>query len=197
MTDTNRALLVVDVQNDFCEGGRLAVAGGAAVAAAISAHCARRAQRYRTVIASRDWHDPVGTNGGHVVGPGEQPDYVSLWPVHCVAGTAGAEYHPALDPSLVEHHVRKGQGAAAFSMFEGTTDDGTSVAELLRRHGVTAVDVVGIASDYCVLQTARGALAERLDVTVLRDLCAGVDEMTTHAAYDLLEREGARIAVSA
>jgi nicotinamidase/pyrazinamidase len=196
VTDTTRALLVVDVQNDFCEGGSLAVAGGADIAAMISAHMKAYADRYETVIASCDWHDPVGTNNGHFVGPDEEPNWVTLWPVHCVAGTAGADYHPALDASFIAHHVRKGQGQPAFSLFEGVTDDGSSATALLRRHGVTAVDVVGLASDYCVLQTARDALAEGLGVRVLRDLCAGVDVLTTDAAYYLLEHEGARVMVS-
>lgn len=192
-----RALLVVDVQNDFCEGGTLAVPGGAAVAAAISAHMNARANRYATVVASRDWHDPAGTNGGHFAGRGEQPDYISVWPVHCVAGAQGADYHPALDVTLIDHHVRKGQGAPAYSLFDGLTYEGSSVPDLLDRYDVTAVDVVGIASDYCVLQTARSAVAQGLGVVVFRDLCVGVDETTTAAAYHLLERAGALVAVSA
>jgi nicotinamidase/pyrazinamidase len=196
MPDHRRALLVVDVQNDFCEGGSLAVAGGSAVANAISAHMTSAGDAYNTVLASRDWHDPASTNDGHFAAAGEEPDYVTRWPVHCVADTVGADYHPALDVSRIEHHVRKGFGAAAFSLFEGTWDDGESAADLLRRHGVSAVDIVGIASDYCVLQTARGALAEGLDVTVLTDLCAGVDAGTTQAAYDSLRAAGAHVVVA-
>src|SRR4051794_31984139 len=104
-----RALLVIDVQNDFTEGGALGVAGGAAVAEGISGYLAGSTDVYDVVIASRDWHDGEGDNGGHFATTAP-PDFVDTWPPHCVAGTAGAEYHPALDTSLIDVHVRKGQG---------------------------------------------------------------------------------------
>ena len=105
----NTALIVVDVQNDFCEGGSLAVAGGAAVAARISDHLRRHGDRYDTVVATRDWHAPLhDTNDGHFAAPGDEPDYVTTWPVHCVAGTPGADYHPALELPERTVHVVKG-----------------------------------------------------------------------------------------
>lgn len=112
----SRALLIVDVQNDFTEDGALAVAGGDAVAAAVTEFLALHAADYEVIIASRDWHDADGDNGGHFA---EDPDYVDSWPVHCVAGTDGAEYDPLFETAAVTHHVRKGQGEPAYSMFEG------------------------------------------------------------------------------
>jgi nicotinamidase/pyrazinamidase len=190
MADHTRALLVVDVQNDFCEGGSLAVAGGAAVAAAITEHLRARRGDYALVVASRDWHDADSDNGGHFA---VEPDYAATWPAHCVAGTAGADYHPALDASLVDVHVRKGGGRPAYSAFEGHDESGRSTADILREARVGALDVVGIATDYCVLQSALGAIEAGLDVTVLRRLCAGVAAATSEQAIETLERAGARI----
>jgi nicotinamidase/pyrazinamidase len=192
-----RALLIVDVQNDFCEGGSLPVTGGARVAADVTAYLREARDRYDAVIASRDWHDPAGTNAGHFAPAGAAPDFVETWPVHCVAGTRGAEYHDALDRSAIDHHVRKGQGRPAYSAFEGVDPDGMPLPELLHGLGVTDVDVVGIASDYCVLQTARSALDAGLRVTVLEDLCAGVAPETTEAAYDDLRSRGADVTTRA
>jgi nicotinamidase/pyrazinamidase len=188
-----RALLIVDVQNDFCEGGSLPVTGGARVAADVTSYVRAARDRYATVIASRDWHDPEGTNAGHFAPAGAAPDFVDTWPVHCVAGTRGAEYHGALERSAIDHHIRKGQGRPAYSMFEGVDRDGTPLPELLSRLGVDEVDVVGIASDYCVLQTARSALDAGLRVRVLEDLCAGVAPETTEAAYGDLRARGADV----
>src|SRR5690606_23641158 len=112
----SRALLIVDVQNDFTEGGALAVTGGDAVASAVSEFLAAHAAEYDVIVASRDWHDADGDNGGHFA---DQPDFRGTWPVHCVAGTPGAEYDPLLATDAVTHHVRKGQGMPAYSMFEG------------------------------------------------------------------------------
>jgi nicotinamidase/pyrazinamidase len=190
MANPTRALLVVDVQNDFCEGGSLAVDGGAAVAAAITEHLRARRGDYALVVASRDWHDADGDNGGHFA---VEPDYAATWPAHCVAGTAGADYHPALDPSLIDVHVRKGAGRPAYSAFEGRDESGRSTADILRDARVGALDVVGIATDYCVLQSALGAIEAGLDVTVLPRLCAGVAEATSEQAIETLERAGATI----
>ena len=190
----SRALLVVDVQRDFCEGGSLAVAGGAAVAAAISAFAP--SMGYAAVIASRDWHLPDRDNGGHFAWGADDPDYVSTWPVHCVADTPGAAYHDGLDLAMVTDHVRKGQGEPAYSMFQGVDDDGTPMPDLLSRKGISSVDVVGIASDYCCLATAMAALSAGLEVRVLTDLQAGVDPEGTKAAYDKLARMGATVTTS-
>ena len=189
-----RALLIVDVQNDFTEGGALAVTGGDALAAGVSAYLAAHPGAYPTVIASRDWHDAEGDNGGHF---SAEPDYVDTWPVHCVAGTTGAEYDPLLDTEAVTDHVRKGQGRPAYSMFEGTADDGSTVAEILSRRGVLDVDVVGIATDHCVRASALDAIAHGVDVRILTDLVAGVAEGPSAAALAELAHAGAELIDSA
>ncbi|GAA3459425.1 isochorismatase family protein [Saccharothrix longispora] len=178
----SKALVVVDVQNDFCEGGSLAVAGGAAVAAAISAHIASGS--YDHVVATRDYHvDP----GDHF---SETPDFVDSWPVHCVAGTAGASFHPELDVTAVEAVFSKGAYAAAYSGFEGTAGGGESLVDWLRARDVTEVDVVGIATDHCVRATAMDAAAAGFGTTVLLDLTAGVARPTVDSALARLGEAG-------
>ncbi len=114
----SRALFIIDVQNDFTEGGALGVTGGAEVAARVTRYLEAHAGEYRAIFASRDWHDPDNDNGGHFARDAE-PDFVHTWPVHCVAGTTGADYHPALKTGKVTYHIRKGQGVPAYSIFEG------------------------------------------------------------------------------
>ena len=126
-----RALIVADVQNDFCEGGSLAVPGGAFVARSISKLLATSAGEYAHVVASQDHHiDP----GHHF---SDHPDFVDTWPPHCVAGTPGAEFYPDLDTSRVEAVFRKGEHRAAYSGFEGADESGTPLADWLRERGVT------------------------------------------------------------
>ena len=185
-----RALFVIDVQNDFTEGGALGVEGGAAVAADITEYLRRNPDVYDQVIASRDWHSSTGHNGGHFATT-EPPDFVVTWPPHCVAGTAGAEYHPALDTSLVDVHVRKGQGVPAYSIFEGTTDEGVAFADALDALEITEVDVAGIATDYCVRASTLDALASGRRVRVLTDLVAGVAPSSSAAALAELTAAGA------
>jgi nicotinamidase/pyrazinamidase len=181
-----RALVVVDVQNDFCEGGSLAVTGGAEVAAAITAHVRSAAGGYAHVVATRDHHvDP----GGHFA---EHPDYLETWPPHCVVGTAGVELHPALDREPIEAVFDKGEHAAAYSGFEGAAE-GVGLADWLRGHGVDAVDVVGIATDHCVRATALDAVAAGFATRVLLPLTAGVAEASTEAALEQLRTAGVRL----
>lgn len=191
-----RALVIIDVQNDFTEGGALGVEGGAAVAAAITEHMCAHPDDYAVVIASRDWHDSDNDNGGHFALNGE-PNFVSTWPPHCMAGTDGAEYHPALDTGLIDIHVRKGQGVPAYSIFEGTTDDGRALQTALDGLGITEVDVVGIATDYCVRASALDALRAGRRVRVLSDLVAGVAPASSAAALAELVSAGATVAPSA
>jgi nicotinamidase/pyrazinamidase len=180
-----RALLVVDVQNDFCEGGSLAVPGGAAVARSISNYLAGPdGRQYAHVVATQDFH----------VNPGEhfsaEPDYLVSWPPHCVAGTPGASFHPDLDTERVAEVFRKGQYAAAYSGFEGKSADGESLIDWLAKRDVDQVDVAGLTTDYCVRATAADANAAGLGTTVLLSLTAGVTEPTTQATIDALRAAG-------
>ncbi|WP_309103560.1 isochorismatase family protein [Microbacterium sp.] len=186
----SRALLIVDVQNDFTEGGALAVSGGDAVASAISVFLAAHADDYTVIVASRDWHDETGDNGGHFA---DTPDFVDSWPVHCVAGTDGAEYDPLLTTDPVTHHVRKGQGRPAYSMFEGVCDDGSTVAAVLSAAGVVSADIVGIATDHCVRASALHAIEHGVHVRVVTDLVAGVAPESSEAALAELTHAGAEL----
>jgi nicotinamidase/pyrazinamidase len=185
-----RALFIIDVQNDFTEGGALGVDGGAAVAAGVSAFLAQHPLAYEHVFASRDWHDLDNDNGGHFARD-TAPDYAATWPVHCVAGTEGAEYHPALSTDAVTVHIRKGQGTPGYSIFEGTTEDGQTVGALLSEHGVTDLDVVGLATDFCVRASTLDALEHGQHVRVITDLVAGVGPESTAAALAEMAHAGA------
>jgi nicotinamidase/pyrazinamidase len=182
-----RALIVVDVQRDFCEGGTLAVAGGAALAGAIGAYLAGSPD-YGHVVATQDFHiDP----GDHF---SDHPDYISSWPPHCRAGTVGAQFHPDLDTSRFEAVFRKGAYDAGYSGFTGHDEHGTPLAEWLRQREVDEVDVVGIATEHCVRRTAEDAAARGWATRVLVDLTAGVGEQSTTAALEELRTAGVEIA---
>ena len=189
-----RALLIIDVQNDFTEGGALGVDGGAAVAGRITQYLKAHEDEYDVVFASRDWHDDGHDNGGHFA---DEPDFVDTWPPHCVAGTPGAQYHPALDVNRVDVHVLKGQGIPAYSIFEGRTHDGRDFPEVLGSHGVSEIDVVGIATDYCVLASALDAHESGRRVRVLTDLVAGVAPDSSAAALERLAAAGVTVEPSA
>ncbi|HWJ67122.1 MAG TPA: nicotinate phosphoribosyltransferase [Nocardioides sp.] len=188
-----RALIVVDVQNDFVEGGSLGVTGGREVAGRISEHLAQHADDYAVVAASRDWHHAGDSNGGHFHQPGEQPNYVTTWPVHCVQGEAGSEYAPELSTDAVTHHVVKGMGVPAYSAFEGITDAGERLVDVLKQAGVTELDITGIATDYCVRATALDAREAGFEVRLLAGLHAGVAPETSAAALDELATAGVEV----
>ncbi|KDQ67549.1 isochorismatase family protein [Streptomyces sp. NTK 937] len=187
----HRALIVVDVQNDFCEGGSLAVAGGADVAAAITDLIGEARPGYRHVVATRDHHiDP----GDHF---SATPDFEHSWPAHCVAGTEGVGFHPNFAPAVASGAIDtvfdKGAYEAAYSGFEGTDENGTGLARWLRERSVTAVDVVGIATDHCVRATALDAVREGFETHVLLDLTAGVSEATTERALEEMRVAGVEL----
>jgi nicotinamidase/pyrazinamidase len=180
-----RALLIVDVQNDFCLGGSLAVAGGAAVASALTSYLSGPdGARYDHVVATQDYHiDP----GPHF---SPRPDFSVSWPPHCVAGTAGAQFHPDLDVTRVAETFRKGEYAAAYSGFEGASPSGDTLLSWLTARQVTDLDVAGIATDYCVRATAADAVAEGFVTTVLLSLTAGVAEQSTASAIESMRAVG-------
>jgi nicotinamidase/pyrazinamidase len=179
-------LVIVDVQNDFCEGGSVPVRGGARVASAINDYVAGE-PGYDHVVATADCHvDP----GDHF---SDHPDFSSSWPQHCVAGSPGADFHPALDTGPVEAVFRKGASAAAYSGFEGADENGTPLLEWLRRHGVDEVDVVGIATDHCVRRTAEDAARAGLTTRVLVDLTAAVATDSAAAALEEMRTVGVEL----
>ncbi|MFI1866785.1 nicotinamidase [Streptomyces jumonjinensis] len=188
----NRALIVVDVQNDFCEGGSLAVPGGAEIAAAITDLIGQSAPSgYRHVVATRDCHiDP----GDHF---SDTPDYETSWPRHCVAGTEGVGFHPNFAPAVASGAIDavfdKGAYAAAYSGFEGSDENGKSMAGWLREHGITEVDVVGVATDHCVRATALDAVREGFTTQVLLDLTAGVSRERTERVLEELREAGVEL----
>ncbi len=189
-TPTRRALVIVDVQPTFCEGGALAVAGGDAVARRIAGYAAEHRTRYDLVVTTQDWHvDP----GDHF---SDTPDYVDTWPPHGIAGTAEAELHPALADLHPEVSVRKGMHQAAYSGFEGVDPHGRSLATVLAWTGIEAVDVVGIAESHCVKETALDARRLGLRTRVLTDLTVPVDEAQGAAARALLTERGVTLATS-
>ncbi|WP_425833209.1 isochorismatase family protein [Streptomyces fractus] len=187
-----RALIVVDVQNDFCEGGSLAVAGGADVAAAITDLVGQAGGGgYQHVVATRDHHiDP----GEHF---SETPDFVRSWPRHCVAGTEGVGFHPNFAPAVASGAIDavfdKGAYSAAYSGFEGADENGVPLAEWLRQREVSEVDVVGIATDHCVRATGLDAVRAGFRTKVLLDLTAGVAAASTEAALDELRSAGVEL----
>lgn len=185
-----RALLIVDVQNDFTEGGALATVGGAQVARDITAHLREHAGDYSVVLASRDWHDPDNDNGGHFAA---DPDFIDSWPRHCVAGTAGADYHPDLDTSLIDIEVRKGQGAPHYSAFQGVTNAGQNLIEVLASRDVEDLDIVGIATDHCVRASALDALAAGVQVRVLDALTSAVGAESRAAALAEIRAAGGEV----
>jgi nicotinamidase/pyrazinamidase len=188
-----RALIVVDVQNDFCEGGSLPVTGGAQVASDIAAllhHWSRKdpkAPPYDVVVATKDHHVDPGPHWS------SDPDFVDSWPVHCRVGTDGEALHPNLDPQPFDAIFLKGEHQAAYSGFEGRTAEGVDLATWLRGRDVDSVDVCGIATDHCVRATALDARTSGFTTRVLTDLCAGVAPQTTEAA--LAELTGAGVTV--
>lgn len=174
-----RALIVVDVQRDFCEGGSLAVDGGAAVAAAISERLTgRRAADPGPAPAPGPGYDYVVATRDHHIDPGahfsDRPDFLDSWPPHCVVGTAGAEFHPGLLFRDFDAVFDKGEYEAAYSGFEGRTTGGARLTDWLRAHRVELVDVCGIATDYCVRATALDAATAGFVTTVLMKLTAAV-----------------------
>lgn len=188
-----RVLIVVDVQNDFCEGGSLAVTGGARAASEISAllhHWTRKdpkAPAYDVVVATKDHHIDPGAHWS------KDPDYVDSWPEHCKVGTDGEAFHPNLDPQPFDAIFVKGEHAAAYSGFEGHTREGIGLAAWLQEHQVTHVDVCGIATDHCVRATALDAAANGFSTRVLLDLCAGVAPETTDSAIAEMRAAGVSV----
>jgi nicotinamidase/pyrazinamidase len=179
-----RALIVVDVQPTFCEGGELPVEGGNAIAGAIAEYVSANRTAYALVVTTQDWH----------IDPGEHfsaaPDFIDTWPPHGQADSPNAALHPALAGLAADGAVRKGQYAAAYSGFEGSDDAGTPLHAILYRAGVGAVDVVGIAESHCVAATALDAIRLGYATRVLTDLTVPVSPELGEAARQEMARAG-------
>lgn len=204
----SKALLIVDVQKDFCAGGTLATERGAEVAALISEYLENHHQDYQAIAATQDWHISPGDHFS------DQPDFKDSWPVHCQAETPGAELHEDLDTDYIQAYFRKGAYEAAYSGFEGllapedsvmtgereagapAVEEGPKVSldDWLAQQGIEDVDVVGIASDYCVKATALDAVEAGYETRVLLDLTAPVHEDALDDLVDELEDAGVTVA---
>lgn len=173
MAKETRALLIVDVQNTFCEGGALGVEGGTAVAEGIAKFVSEHRDKYALIATTQDWHIEPGE---HFAQAPAEPDYVNTWPIHGVAGTEEAELHAALSGIDADIAVKKGQYDHGYSGFDGVTDDDEKLADALRRNGITAVDIVGIAESHCVRASALDARKLGLNVRVISNLTVPVTE---------------------
>lgn len=184
----SNALIVVDLQKDFCEGGSLAVAGGLSLAREIVSEMSAYWETYDYVVATKDWHIAPGNHWS------DEPDWVSSWPVHCEAGTDGAEFaaHLLSDDDF-NSVFRKGEYSAAYSGFEGKNDDGESLEDWLNERDVSEVTVIGIATDYCVSATAVSAAQAGFDTTVNMDYTAAVLPENNQIVAHLLEENGVRV----
>jgi len=185
-----RALIVVDVQPTFCEGGALPVEGGNDVARAIAEYAAAHRAEYDLVVTTQDWHIDPGTHFS------DTPDFVDTWPPHGVAGTEEAELHPALAELSPDASVKKGAYEAAYSGFEGVDAEGRPLATILAQAGVAEVDVVGIAESHCVRATALDAHTLGLATRVLTDLTVPVSPELGAAAREELAAAGVALVVS-
>jgi nicotinamidase/pyrazinamidase len=201
---TGTALLVVDVQNDFCPGGSLGVEGGHHVAKEIAKHIRESHNKYDLVVFSKDWHESDSTNGGHIALPPDLPDFVNTWPPHCIQGTVGADLHPEISAIAAElgnkAYVLKGMGIPAYSAFEGViSEDGKTLSgtqllsEVLTSADITHLDVCGIATDYCVRASCLDAMTSDFITHILTDLCAGVAFESSQAALNDMASAGAHL----
>ncbi|WP_188838134.1 isochorismatase family protein [Flexivirga endophytica] len=181
-----RALVMVDVQNDFCEGGSLAVDGGIAVAERIASYVDEHGDTYTQLVATADWHIDPGSHWS------KTPDFVDSWPVHCEVGTPGADFRTEVQPVIAQVAAifRKGQYEAAYSGFEGATEQGVGLTGWLREHDIDEVDVVGIATDHCVRATALDAAKGDFTTRVLIGLTAGVAPESTARALEEFHAAG-------
>ena len=182
-----RALIIVDVQNDFCEGGSLGITGGAAVVREINEYVAAH-RDYAQVVATKDYHVEPGEHFS------EHPDYRVSWPRHCEVGTPGVDFHPEFDDGAVQAVFMKGHHSAAYSAFEAVDNAGTPLPDWLRQRGVDEIDIAGLATDYCVLATATDAVNAGFAARVLLNLTAGVAPETTDKAVEDMRAAGVEIA---
>ena len=185
------ALLVVDVQVDFVEGGSLGVQGGLSVAAMIARHVRHFRNEYQFIVASRDYHESAPD---HI---SDHPDFVNTWPPHCMVGTPGAAFVPTIQNLVREKYIHavvtKGRTAAAYSAFDGYDPRGHKLLDVLKENGIDHIDVCGIATDYCVRASALDARTNQFQVRVLVNLCAAVKEETGIQALEEMKAAGIQL----
>lgn len=176
------ALVIVDVQNDFCEGGALPVSGGNAVAEAIADFVETSGHNYNLILFTADWHtSPPSSNGAPVP---DSPDFIDPWPAHCIKNTRGAAFHDAIGriPKYREDIFRKSQEHANYSGLHGINSNGDTLAEVLKFSEIKHVDIVGIAGEFCIKYTALDCVAEGFVVSVLPRMVASIGGAATTAA---------------
>lgn len=183
--NTKSALIIVDVQNDFCAGGALAVPDAEAIIPVLNDYIEQFAQAGRPIYASRDWHPPVTR---HFTA------YGGIWPPHCIQGTNGAQFHPDLRLPAEVQIISKGMAydADCYSAFEGVDSQGRSLAVALRERGIDHLYIGGLATDYCVKHTALDALSAGFRVTLLEDAIRGVNQADSAKALEELFAKGAQ-----
>ena len=185
------ALLVVDVQVDFVEGGSLGVKGGLTTAAMIARHVRHFKNEYQFVVASRDYHEDAPD---HI---SATPDFVNTWPPHCIIGTPGAALCAPIfnlvREKFISAVVDKGRHAPAYSGFEGLDPRGHPLLDVLKEARVDHIDVCGLATDYCVRATALDARKHDYQVRVLVNLCAAVKEETGLQALEEMKTAGCQL----
>lgn len=189
-----RALLLIDMQVDFCEGGSLAVKGGDNLAMRLARYVQNIEGRhqltsgnsgYTTLIASRDAHiDPLEHFS-------DKPDFQNSWPIHCKQGSPGFEFHPALRDLPFDACFDKGAYSAGYSAFEGSTKDSLSLADWLRLKGISQLDLAGIALEHCVKATALDALKLGFETNLLCDYCLAINPSKADMVYEYLSLAGA------
>jgi nicotinamidase/pyrazinamidase len=185
------ALLAVDLQADFVQGGSLPVPNGMQVCAMIARHIRHFKTEYALVVASRDYHEDPGAHFSST------PDFLTTWPPHCVIGTPGAAFVPPVAnlvrEKLIATVVSKGRSAAAYSAFEGLDNRGHPLVDVLKEARIDHIDVCGIATDYCVRQTALDARQNGFQVRILVNLCAAVNEATGQQAIEEMKAAGCQL----
>jgi nicotinamidase/pyrazinamidase len=185
-----RAIIVVDPQPDFFEGGALPVKDATRTCERIAQYLRARGDEYATKIVTQDWHLDPGEHWS------KDPNFVTTWPVHCAADSSGAQIHSSLAGQPWDVVIRKGLYQGAYSGFEGVSENGATLADTLTAAGIRHVTVVGFATDHCVRATALDARHQGFEVTVLLDLCAGVALDTSRSAITAMTEAGIQTAAS-
>jgi nicotinamidase/pyrazinamidase len=185
------ALLAIDLQADFVQGGSLPVPNGMPVCAMIARHIRHFKMEYQFVVASRDYHEDPADHFS------ETPDFVNTWPAHCVIGTPGCAFVPPIAnlvrEKLIQTIVNKGRHAAAYSAFEGLDARGHDLLNVLKEERIDHIDICGLATDYCVRATALDARRNAFQVRVLVNLCGAVNEATGLQALEEMKAAGCQL----